>query len=195
MYYKFDIMEITMIRHTSVAVPKGVCYGQSDVALAPTFEEEAAVVKDCLHDCRFDAVYCSPLSRCRLLAGYCGYGDAVLDTRLMEMNFGEWEMLAFDKIADPRLQDWYADYINTRVPGGESFRDQQERVKSFLREMATFGLDKIVVFTHGGVIMQTMLLTGMATTDNVFSMQPPYGAVVRFDIRGLSFKSQPNSNS
>ena len=179
-------MEVTMIRHTSVAVPKGICYGQTDVALAPTFEEEAAVVKTNLHGCRFDAAYCSPLSRCRRLADYCGYGDSVLDSRLLEMNFGEWEILPFDRIADPRLQDWYADYINTRVPGGESFLDQRQRVESFLREMASSGMEKIVVFTHGGVIMQTMLLTGMATTDNVFSMQPPYGAVVRFDIGSLS---------
>ncbi|MBD5280278.1 MAG: alpha-ribazole phosphatase [Bacteroides sp.] len=175
-------MEVTMIRHTSVAVPKGICYGQTDVALAPTFEEEAADVKNHLHGCRFDASYCSPLSRCRRLADYCGYSDSVLDSRLLEMNFGEWEMLRFDEIVDPRLENWYADYINTRVPGGESFRDQQERVKSFLSEMATSGLDKIVVFTHGGVIMQTMLLTGMATIENVFAKQPAYGAVMRFNL-------------
>ncbi len=39
-------MNIYLIRHTSVDVPKGLCYGQSDdVPLRPTFEIEAAVTK------------------------------------------------------------------------------------------------------------------------------------------------------
>lgn len=171
-----------MIRHTSVDVPKGTCYGQSDVALASTFLEEAAAVKEKLLSDSFDTVYCSPLSRCRRLADYCGYGDAVIDPRLMEMNFGEWEMRPFDEIVDPTLQRWYADFINTRVPGGESFLDQQERLRSFLDDVIASGMRKVVVFTHGGIIMQTMLLTGMATIDNVFAHQPPYGAVMRFDL-------------
>ncbi len=175
-------MELIMIRHTSVDVPKGICYGQSDVPLAPTFEEEAASVNSRLLSERFDAVYCSPLSRCRRLAEYCGYGDAIIDDRLMEMNFGEWEMHPFEEIVDPTLQRWYADYINTRVPGGESFLDQQRRMKSFLDDVTAFGKQRIAVFTHSGIIMQTMLLTGLATIDNVFALQPPYGAVMRFDL-------------
>ena len=35
-------MVVYLIRHTSVDVPQGVCYGQTDVPLKPTFEEEAA---------------------------------------------------------------------------------------------------------------------------------------------------------
>ena len=35
-------MEVILIRHTSVDVPPGVCYGQTDVPLKPTFEQVAA---------------------------------------------------------------------------------------------------------------------------------------------------------
>ena len=35
-------MEVTFIRHTSVDVPPGVCYGQSDVPLRDSFEQEAS---------------------------------------------------------------------------------------------------------------------------------------------------------
>ena len=38
-------MIITLIRHTSVDVPPGVCYGQTDVPLKDTFVQEAAVTK------------------------------------------------------------------------------------------------------------------------------------------------------
>ena len=37
-------MPLYIIRHTSVNVSKSVCYGQSDVDLATTFEEETNVV-------------------------------------------------------------------------------------------------------------------------------------------------------
>lgn len=39
-------MEIYLIRHTSVDVPAGYAYGQTDVPLRPTFEEEAQIVKE-----------------------------------------------------------------------------------------------------------------------------------------------------
>ena len=39
-------MEIYLVRHTSVNVPAGYAYGQTDVPLHPTFEKEAEAVKD-----------------------------------------------------------------------------------------------------------------------------------------------------
>ena len=89
-------MEVTFIRHTSVDVPPGVCYGQSDVPLRDSFEQEAAITSENLKAYRpqgrdFDHVYTSPLSRCVRLATYCGYPDAERDKRIMEINFGDWE--------------------------------------------------------------------------------------------------------
>ena len=89
-------MEVTFIRHTSVDIPPGVCYGQSDVPLRDSFEQEAAITSENLKTYRrqgrdFDHVYTSPLSRCVRLATYCGYPDAERDKRIMEINFGDWE--------------------------------------------------------------------------------------------------------
>ena len=39
-------MKITLIRHTLVAVETGICYGWSDVGVAPSFETEASRVKE-----------------------------------------------------------------------------------------------------------------------------------------------------
>lgn len=38
-------MEIYLVRHTSVDVPAGYAYGQTDVPLRPSFEDEAEAVK------------------------------------------------------------------------------------------------------------------------------------------------------
>ena len=69
-------MEVTLIRHTSVAVPKGTCYGWSDVPVASTFEAEAHATRRRLEGKVFDQAYTSPLTRARMLAAYCGFPDA-----------------------------------------------------------------------------------------------------------------------
>jgi alpha-ribazole phosphatase len=70
-------MKVTLIRHTSVDVPQGTCYGQTDVPVKSSFSEEAALVKSNLATyLPFDKVYCSPLTRAVKLASYCGFPDA-----------------------------------------------------------------------------------------------------------------------
>ena len=71
-------MNIYLIRHTSVDVPAGYAYGQTDVTLRPSFEEEAEKVKESLSGLNFDKVWCSPLTRCVRLASYCGYPEATV---------------------------------------------------------------------------------------------------------------------
>ncbi len=39
-------MTIYLIRHTKVAVKPGICYGQSDVGLADSFNKEAKIIQD-----------------------------------------------------------------------------------------------------------------------------------------------------
>ena len=115
-------MKVYLIRHTAVDVPSGTCYGQTDVPLKSTFEAEAAQTLRNLSGTHFDHVYSSPLSRARRLAGYCGYPDPECDDRLMEINFGEWEMQRFDAISDPRLQEWFDDYFHVAATDRKSTR-------------------------------------------------------------------------
>ena len=175
-------MKLILVRHTSVAVERGVCYGQTDVGLNSTFPEEAAVVKDALAAYDVDEAYCSPLTRCRRLAEFCGYGEAVVDSRLLEMSFGEWEMKRFDDIDDPRLQEWYADYINIAATGGESVVMQRDRFLDFV-DSINDGSDKtVLVFTHNGILMQALVCFRGMTFDEVLSLKLPYGAIVEIEL-------------
>lgn len=55
-------MELILVRHTSVAVAKGTCYGWTDVALSDTFEQEATLTRTALLAyAPFDAAYSSRL--------------------------------------------------------------------------------------------------------------------------------------
>lgn len=175
-------MKITLIRHTSVDVPPGTCYGQTDVPLKPTFPEEAAAVRERLAGKEFEAVFTSPLSRCTRLATACGFPNATLDDRLKELNFGEWEMKKYDDITDPRLQEWFEDYINVAPTGGESFREQGVRLKEFIQDVKRKGYKSIGVFSHGGILLQAMLMTGVITPEEVFKLQPPYGGIIELEF-------------
>ena len=183
-------MTLLFIRHTSVDVEPGTCYGQTDVPLKESFREEASEVKSRLSHCHIKAVYCSPLSRCVRLAHFCGFEHPIIDPRLMEMNFGDWEMKKYDEIDDPRLQMWYDDFLNFTPTNGESSMQQRDRLKSFLDDLwkkygsgkkESAGADEyttIAIFTHGGIIIHAMTLLEGITYPQAFARQPHYGDII-----------------
>lgn len=72
-----------------------------------------------------------------------------------------------------------ADFVNTRVPGGESYIDLYERVLRCWEEI-TSGAGRSAVVAHGGVIRSILSgITGTPLIDSfkVFSLH--YGCVVK----------------
>ncbi|MGM9759998.1 MAG: alpha-ribazole phosphatase [Parabacteroides sp.] len=176
-------MEIYFVRHTSVAVPAGITYGQTDVPLNSTFQEEAEQVKKKLEGLTFDQVWTSPLSRCTRLANYCGYPEAIRDNRLKELSFGEWEMKSWDEISkDSRSEAWFANWIDTATPQGESFKDQFERVRHFIEEIRATTYQRICVFAHGGILTCARIYAGHYTFEEAFKQVPPYGGIIQIDF-------------
>lgn len=172
-------MEIYLIRHTSVDVPAGYMYGQTDVPLKSTFEEEAQVVKDRLEGLEFDKVWTSPLTRCVRLANYCGYTDAEWEDRIKEINFGDWEMKSFMELeADEQAKSWFADWINVSSPNGESFSEQYSRVSEFLDEVRISGMERVCLFAHGGVLTCANIYARKYEMKEAFNNIPPYGEVI-----------------
>jgi broad specificity phosphatase PhoE len=137
-------------------------------------------VRGAVEGVEFDSVWSSPLSRCTRLAAACGYPDPRLDERLLEINFGEWEGLLFDEITDPRLELWYADYLNVRPTGGESFSEQCARVGEFLDGLRAGG--RVLVFTHGGVMLAGAIHTGVMSPAEAFSKIPAHGSILKLRL-------------
>ena len=157
---------------------EGYCYGQTDVPLFSTFEEEAEVVKQKLKAIPHNAVLSSPLSRCVRLAEYCGYGDELkLVDSLKELNFGEWEMKRWE---DLRMEEWRDNWVETPAPGGESFKDMYNRVSRLLDELRTRNYNSVKIFTHGGVINCAKIYFGQAKLESTFDRIAAYGEVVEF---------------
>lgn len=118
---------------------------------------------------RWARIIASPLSRCRLfgeqLAAERGVG-LTIDDRLAEYDFGEWEGRTYQSVMETEgdsLQRFFADPYACTPPGGEDFRRFNERVLAAWREVsgghddADSGTDdKILVITHGGVILSIL---------------------------------------
>lgn len=175
-------MEIYLARHTSVAVPRGTCYGFTDVPVRATFRREATATRLLLRGLTFDHAFTSPLSRAAKLATYCGFPDAERDGRLKEMNMGDWEMQRFDDITDKRLQLWYDDFLNQPTTGGESFRDLYARVAAFLDDLRRKDFRRVAVFAHGGVLICAQVYAGIVPLKDGFKHLTPYGGVIRITL-------------
>lgn len=169
-------MKITLIRHTSVAVEPGICYGWTDVEVAPSFREEAILVRESIAGEYFDTVFSSPLSRCRKLAAFCGFPAPITDDRLKELNFGSWEMQKWDEIKDPLLDQWYNNWIEFPAGAAESYQNQCLRVGEFLSELKQSPYQHACIFTHRGVIASAMVYAGLCSVEDSFSVEVPYGS-------------------
>jgi alpha-ribazole phosphatase len=170
-------MKIYLVRHTSVAVPKGVCYGQTDVPLSTSFEEEALIVKEKLAAIHPNAVFTSPLNRCLWLACFCGFDNAMQDNRLKELHFGDWENRPWDEID---MSVWAADWINPPAPSGESFMRMYERVAAFFDQLSRDAHNTVIIFTHGGVINCARIYFQQTDIPHAFAWTPANGEIVEF---------------
>ena len=171
-------MRVTLVRHTTVDVPRMICYGQTDVPLKESFEEEAKVVRGKINPNGYDHVYCSPLSRCVRLAEFCGYKD----NRLKEINFGEWEWTFMYSNPDPRVSYWFENQLTEPMPSGESFLMIRDRFRDFLQEKKAEQQDNLLVFTHGGIFLSAELLKGKTFNNDFFDYLPPYGTVAEYEF-------------
>ncbi len=147
-------MDIIFMRHgKTLANENGLLAGVSDIPLSSKGIMEAEETAGLLREKKFQSVYCSPLKRAsqtaELMDLKCNY-----DQRLMEMNFGIFEGMTYENMMKryPReTAAWTDNYVNYRIPGGESLSEVYDRTVSFLGEIKE-AQGKILVVTHESVI-------------------------------------------
>ncbi|MCW2119591.1 alpha-ribazole phosphatase [Flavobacterium sp. 7A] len=170
-------MEVYLVRHTETVCEKGICYGQSDVPIAAPYLEIFESIKKQLPQ---DAiVYSSPLVRCSQLASYLS-NTIIKDDRLMEMNFGNWEMKNWDAISPDEFTPWMNDFVNVSVPNGESFVELYNRVNDFLENDFQHNTSKaVVIVAHAGVIRSILCKISGLPLKDAFNNKVGFGAVIK----------------
>jgi alpha-ribazole phosphatase len=156
---------IALVRHPPVGVAAGICYGRRDLDVADPAAPGALAAR--LGGVP-GTVWTSPLRRCRIVAE--AIGDCIVDERLIELDFGAWDGLAWDAIPRAALDAWAADPLGFAPPGGETGAALVARVTAF---HAALPAGDHVVIAHGGSLkVLAALLRGWAV-DLMVPSQPP----------------------
>ena len=147
------------IRHgQTVSNAIGRIQGQSDSPLSNLGKRQCEAVAEALAELPIDAIYASPLRRAidsaACLAARLNL-ELRLDDRLMEINAGLFQGLAWEEIeklhpAEARL--WKSHDPEYCIPRGESRADVARRAEAVFRDIHRAGHDSVIVMAHGGVL-------------------------------------------
>lgn len=145
-----------LVRHLAPEVAGGICYGRTDLACSPTLIANALPALRAALPAGAP-VYSSPLRRCADLAHSLVHtvadstaDDAVtIDARLVELDFGAWEMRAWDNIPKSEVDAWAADVVHYRPGGAESVIEMATRIQAFYSDLPA---GPVVVICHAGAI-------------------------------------------
>ena len=174
-------MNIYLIRHTLPDVLPGICYGQADLGLADSFATELQSLQAKLAHITNPVLVSSPLRRCFILAESLAQHFDIpavnKDVRLMELNFGDWELRRWADIPQGVVSEWSDIHIRQAPPNGESYVELHARVKEFFVELTSKQHEQVLVFTHAGVIRALVAeISGMPLTAAA-NIHVDYGSV------------------
>jgi alpha-ribazole phosphatase len=154
-------VNVYLVRHSRPALDGGRCYGRFDAQLPPAWKEEVATLQSRLP--ADPALISSPDRRCRELAELLALrsGSApLIDERLLELDFGAWEGMAWADIPRAESVHWAKDLWNRSPPGGETYAALYARVSSAWQSLIRMDADTVVVIGNAGPLraMITMAL-------------------------------------
>ncbi|NQT60154.1 MAG: histidine phosphatase family protein [Bacteroidetes bacterium] len=194
-------MHIYCLRHTAVKIDRHICYGQSEVLLSESYKTDLINIFQSLPTVKFSRIYSSPSGRCKKLALDLQnlintsetmsslYQEPIFDNRLLELDFGEWELRSWNEIAGPKVDAWMNDWIHQRAGGGsgESLLQLVDRVRSFINDLRNGIIrdsdrDNILITTHSGVIRSLYTLLNNSSLEDYFTVKPVFGGLHLFNI-------------
>ena len=93
-------------------------------------------------------------------ASASGSGALILEPRLGEINFGDWENLTFEEIqtrTTPEVLNlWFREPENMRFPNGGSVTYYYAKVDHFLNDFFQMRETVVAAVTHGGALMRIL---------------------------------------
>lgn len=149
-------MKLALLRHGPTEWNVlGRIQGHTDIPLSDAGRAKMAALRlpDALAPAR---IFSSPMLRARQTAEALGFSNPVLDARLMEQNWGQWEGLTRAQILDRHGADAFekagaARREEFRPLGGESTGELHARVANFLQDVSRGETDAVAV-AHLGVL-------------------------------------------
>lgn len=178
-------MNLYLVRHTQTILPPGVCYGQTDIPVAKSFEKETEIIRTKLTNTPFTHCFSSPLERCRKLANeLAGNLPIQTDRRLMEMHFGKWEMRLWEDLQEEdEAKYWFNNFIHRPCPAGESYEQLLGRIQQFANDLRLLPKKaEVLIVTHAGCIRAFLCLLAGFQPSTVFDVTIDYGEIRKLPL-------------
>jgi len=189
---------IYLLRHGAVITPgPGKRYvGWQDLVLSEAGYRQAGMWADYFEGEALQHIYCSDLTRCtetaRIIGTRCSRDPSPV-AGLREISLGAWEGQCFDTTRSiyPRAFQERGDHIaDHRPPGGESFRDLQERAWPIFESIVRRLSGHVLIVTHAGVIRVLLCRILGMPLENLFCIEQGYGVLNIVEARPGNFRVQ-----
>lgn len=191
-------MKLWLLRHAPVLLPPGLCYGASDVPADEAATRQAAQAAAACLPARLP-VWVSGLRRAQQLADALqahrpDLAPARIDSRLNEMDFGCWELQAWNAIPRAFIDDWVNNFAHYRFGGVESTQCVIDRVAQVITGMrAALGADgQAVWITHAGVIRAANYIAAHGSQRPAELDLWPQGAIAPGALQEIVMKFESN---
>lgn len=138
-------MKITYFVHgTTTDNEKGKATGWLPGELSQAGIKQAKTLPNLVKDSSFECVYSSDLKRAVDSAqlGFYKTHKCIIDKRLREANYGDWNG------GEQHFKDNMSDFINNKFPNGESYKDVEKRMRSFIGDLEKQGHKHIAIMAH-----------------------------------------------
>ncbi len=136
-------------RHPRPFGADGLCLGRTDLPIDPRRARRLAQRMRALarRERLPTVVWTSELERCSAVGRVLRAAGWVhrVDARLVELDFGTWDGLAWNEVPRAAIDAWLADFLHHRPGGGESLAELLARVRAVLEERP-----RALLVTHGG---------------------------------------------
>lgn len=125
-------VDITYFVHgTTIDNERGLSSGWFDAELSELGKKQCADLKKLIDNEKFDIVFCSDLKRAVESARIAFPGANIIqDKRLRECNYGD-----LTRADSKKVEPLTAKQIDIPFPNGESYKDVERRMKSFLGDI------------------------------------------------------------
>lgn len=177
-------MKIDFLRHGETLAGTGF-NGITDVDLTDKgWQQMQRAVEAGSHD----LVITSPLQRCRRFAeDYARRQqlECISDTKLMEMDFGEWEARTPQQLLEEQpqqLKNFWRNPERHGAPGGEPLGVMAQRVQQAVQEIAQGNTRHCLVVSHQGVIALALLQVLGAASASLRQLRIDHGSLSRIEI-------------
>ncbi len=155
-------MRLIIIRHAeTIENQQGIIQGQRHGQISELGKQQIIEVTGKLKNENIDALYSSDLLRCtdtaEPLHQYHNQVPYLLSASLREFRYGRFQGLQLGRFI--KIIPKISFVMHVRLPGGESYKQVQNRLKEFLNQIyKIYPNGTVLIVTHGGPIRIIRLL-------------------------------------